>query len=142
MESGGTSATPTKPRIPLRYIRATSLTHGSTCSPRTDLECASMSVKNKYGGDMELRRVGESDLRVSALGLGTLTFGQQNSEADAHAQLDLAVSRGVNFIDSAEMYPVPPRAETQGRTESYIGSPLEHKQREKKTAANTHTERA
>ena len=80
---------------------------------------------------MELRRLGESDLHVSALGLGTMTFGEQNSEADAHAQLDLAVSRGVNFIDSAEMYPVPPRAETQGRTESYIGSWLKHQPRGK-----------
>ncbi len=80
---------------------------------------------------MELRRLGESDLKISALSLGTMTFGEQNSEAEAHAQLDLAVSRGVNFIDSAEMYPVPPKAETQGRTESYIGSWLRHQQRDK-----------
>ena len=80
---------------------------------------------------MEYRQLGESDLRVSALALGTMTFGEQNSEADAHAQLDLAVSRGVNFIDTAEMYPVPPRAETQGRTESYIGSWLKHQPRDK-----------
>jgi aryl-alcohol dehydrogenase-like predicted oxidoreductase len=80
---------------------------------------------------MELRRLGESDLHVSALALGTMTFGEQNSEADAHAQLDLAVSRGVNFIDAAEMYPVPPRAETQGRTESHIGSWLKHQARDK-----------
>ena len=79
---------------------------------------------------MELRRLGESDLHVSALSLGTMTFGEQNSEADAHAQLGLAVSRGVNFIDAAEMYPVPPRAETQGRTESYIGSWLKHQRRD------------
>ena len=79
---------------------------------------------------MELRRLGESDLHVSALCLGTMTFGEQNSEADAHAQLDLAVSRGVNLIDAAEMYPVPPRAETQGRTESYIGSWLKHQRRD------------
>lgn len=79
---------------------------------------------------MELRQLGESDLHVSALSLGTMTFGEQNSEADAHAQLDLAVSRGVNFIDAAEMYPVPPRAETQGRTESYIGSWLKQQRRD------------
>jgi aryl-alcohol dehydrogenase-like predicted oxidoreductase len=79
---------------------------------------------------MELRQLGGSDLRVSALSLGTMTFGEQNSEADAHAQLDLAVSRGVNFIDTAEMYPVAPRAETQGRTESYIGSWLKHQRRD------------
>jgi len=80
---------------------------------------------------MEFRRLGESDLQVSALSLGTMTFGEQNSEAEAHAQLDYAVSRGVNFIDAAEMYPVPPRAETQGRTESYIGSWLKHQPRDK-----------
>ncbi|MFZ5524229.1 MAG: NADP(H)-dependent aldo-keto reductase [Pseudomonadota bacterium] len=80
---------------------------------------------------MKHRRLGETDLQVSELSLGTMTFGEQNSEADAHAQLDLAVSRGVNFIDSAEMYPVPPRAETQGRTESYIGSWLKHQPRDK-----------
>ncbi len=80
---------------------------------------------------MEYRSLGSSDLQVSALSLGTMTFGEQNSEADAHAQLDLAISRGVNFIDAAEMYPVPPRAETQGRTESYIGSWLKHQQRDK-----------
>lgn len=80
---------------------------------------------------MELRQLGGSDLQVSALSLGTMTFGEQNSEADAHAQLDLAVSRGVNLIDAAEIYPVPPRAETQGRTESYVGTWLKHQQRDK-----------
>ena len=79
---------------------------------------------------MEYRQLGVSNLKVSALSLGTMTFGEQNSEADAHAQLDLAISRGVNFIDAAEMYPVPPRAETQGRTESYIGSWLKHQRRD------------
>lgn len=80
---------------------------------------------------MEYRRLGESNLQVSALCLGTMTFGEQNSEAEAHAQLDLAVSRGVNFIDTAEMYPVPPRAETVHRTERYIGSWLKHQSRDK-----------
>jgi aryl-alcohol dehydrogenase-like predicted oxidoreductase len=51
-----------------------------------------------------------------------MTFGEQNSEADAHQQLDRAVDAGINFIDTAEMYPVPPKAETQGRTEQYIGN--------------------
>lgn len=51
-----------------------------------------------------------------------MTWGEQNSEAESHDQLDFAISKGVNFIDAAEMYPVPPRAETQGRTESHIGS--------------------
>ncbi len=80
---------------------------------------------------MEYRRLGGSDLNVSALALGTMTFGEQNSEADAHAQLDLAVSHGVNFIDTAEMYPVAPRAETVHRTESHIGSWLKRQSRDK-----------
>ncbi len=80
---------------------------------------------------MELRQLGTSDLRVSALGLGTMTFGEQNSETDAHAQLDYAVSRGVNFIDTAEMYPVPPRSGTVHRTETYIGTWLKHRQRDR-----------
>ena len=80
---------------------------------------------------MEYRTLGRSDLKVSALCLGTMTFGEQNSEAEAHAQLDLAVSQGVNFIDTAEMYPVAPRAETAHRTETYIGSWLKKQPREK-----------
>ncbi|MDU5191442.1 MAG: NADP(H)-dependent aldo-keto reductase, partial [Mixta calida] len=71
---------------------------------------------------MHYHRIPHSTLEVSQLGLGTMTFGEQNSEADAHAQLDLAVSCGINLIDTAEMYPVPPRPETQGLTEQYIGS--------------------
>jgi aryl-alcohol dehydrogenase-like predicted oxidoreductase len=71
---------------------------------------------------MQQRRLGTTDLKVSALCLGTMTFGEQNTEGQAHAQLDRALEAGINFIDTAEMYPVPPRAETQGRTEEYIGS--------------------
>jgi aryl-alcohol dehydrogenase-like predicted oxidoreductase len=71
---------------------------------------------------MQYSELGRSGLQVSRLCLGTMTFGEQNSEAEAHAQLDYATAQGVNFIDAAEMYPVPPRAETQGRTEAYIGS--------------------
>jgi len=71
---------------------------------------------------MQFSRLGRSDLEVSRLCLGTMTWGEQNSEAEAHAQLDRAFAAGINFIDAAELYPVPPRAETQGRTERYIGS--------------------
>ncbi|WON77991.1 NADP(H)-dependent aldo-keto reductase [Serratia sp. UGAL515B_01] len=71
---------------------------------------------------MQYHRIPHSSLEVSVLGLGTMTFGEQNSEADAHAQLDYALAAGVNLIDTAEMYPVPPRPETQGLTEQYIGS--------------------
>jgi aryl-alcohol dehydrogenase (NADP+) len=68
------------------------------------------------------QRLPSTDLDVSEVCLGTMTWGEQNSEADAHLQLDFAVAHGVNFIDTAEMYPAPPRAETQGRTEAYLGN--------------------
>lgn len=66
--------------------------------------------------------LGASDLRVTPICLGTMTFGQQVAEADAHAILDRAVERGVTFIDTAEMYPVPPSAATYGATETIIGN--------------------
>ncbi|PVZ82457.1 NADP(H)-dependent aldo-keto reductase [Serratia sp. S1B] len=71
---------------------------------------------------MQYHRIPHSSLEVSVLGLGTMTFGEQNSEADAHAQLDYALAAGINLIDTAEMYPVPPSPTTQGLTEQYIGS--------------------
>ncbi|WP_426163921.1 aldo/keto reductase [Pseudoduganella sp. R-34] len=71
---------------------------------------------------MEKIALGRSDLKVSKICLGTMTFGQQNTEADAHAQLDYALERGINFIDTAELYPVMPSAATQGDTERFIGS--------------------
>ncbi len=71
---------------------------------------------------MNYRPLGRTGLKVSSLCLGTMTFGEQNTEAEAHTQLDCALTAGLNFIDTAEMYPVPPRAETQGRTEAFIGS--------------------
>ena len=71
---------------------------------------------------MQQTTLGNSSLQVSKICLGTMTFGEQNTEAEAHAQLDYALERGINFIDTAEMYPVMPRAETQGKTEQYIGS--------------------
>ncbi|MFZ6642715.1 aldo/keto reductase [Undibacterium sp. TC4M20W] len=66
--------------------------------------------------------LGNSQLNVTTICLGTMTFGEQNTEAEAHEQLDYALERGINFIDTAEMYPVMPRAATQGKTEQYIGS--------------------
>jgi aryl-alcohol dehydrogenase-like predicted oxidoreductase len=76
---------------------------------------------------MKYRPLGRTGQQVSVIGLGTMTWGEQNDEAQAHAQLDQAVAAGVNLIDTAEMYPVPPRPETQGLTESFIGSWLKKK---------------
>ncbi|MDO6704788.1 NADP(H)-dependent aldo-keto reductase [Photobacterium sp. 1_MG-2023] len=71
---------------------------------------------------MKYHKIPHSSLEVSQIGMGTMTFGEQNTEAEAHSQLDFALERGINLIDTAEMYPVPPKAATQGLTESYIGS--------------------
>ncbi len=72
---------------------------------------------------MDMRKLGRTGIDVTSVCLGTMTWGQQNSEAEAHEQLDYAIDgRGINFIDAAEMYPVPADPKTQGRTEEYIGS--------------------
>lgn len=71
---------------------------------------------------MKYQQLGQSDLKVSRICLGSMTWGQQNTEAEAHQQLDFATAQGVNFIDTAEMYPVPPKEETYTLTEQYIGS--------------------
>jgi aryl-alcohol dehydrogenase-like predicted oxidoreductase len=79
---------------------------------------------------MKYRTLPGTALRVSEVCLGSMTWGEQNDEAEAHAQLDYAVARGVNFIDTAEMYPAPPNATTQGRTETYLGRWLARRARE------------
>ncbi|MEP7063907.1 MAG: aldo/keto reductase [Betaproteobacteria bacterium] len=79
---------------------------------------------------MQKRTLPGTDLEVSEVCLGTMTFGEQNGEADAHGQLDHAVAEGINFIDTAEMYPVPPDANTQGRTESIVGNWLHRQSRD------------
>ncbi|WP_303906989.1 NADP(H)-dependent aldo-keto reductase [Thiohalomonas denitrificans] len=74
---------------------------------------------------MEYRRLGRTDIKVSVICLGSMTWGEQNSEAEGHEQLDYALDHGVNFVDTAELYAIPPRAETYGRTEKIIGNWLE-----------------
>ena len=71
---------------------------------------------------MEFRKLGRSDIDVSLICLGTMTWGEQNTEADAHDQLDYALDHEVNFVDTAEIYAVPTKAKTQGLTEQYIGT--------------------
>ena len=80
---------------------------------------------------MKQNRLGNTDLSVSELCLGSMTWGEQNSMAEAHAQLDYALAQGINFIDTAEMYPVPTKAETYGRTEECIGPWLAKQPRDK-----------
>ena len=71
---------------------------------------------------MDYTTLPNTDIKVSKICLGTMTYGEQNSESDAHSQLDYVVERGINFIDTAEMYPIAAREATLGLTERYIGT--------------------
>ncbi|HEX4985279.1 MAG TPA: aldo/keto reductase [Burkholderiales bacterium] len=79
---------------------------------------------------MQYKNLPGTSMKVSRVCLGTMTWGQQNSEAEAHEQLDYAAGEGINFIDTAEMYPVPPNASTQGRTEKFLGTWLARQKRD------------
>lgn len=70
---------------------------------------------------MKFRRLGRTDIEVSLIGLGTMTWGLQNTQAEAFAQMDYALARGINFFDTAELYAIPPSARTYGATETMIG---------------------
>jgi aryl-alcohol dehydrogenase-like predicted oxidoreductase len=74
---------------------------------------------------MEYRELGRTGVKISALCLGTMTFGEQNTESQGHDQMDYAVDRGINVFDAAEIYPIPPKPKTQGRTEAIIGTWLQ-----------------
>lgn len=80
---------------------------------------------------MDYTLLGQSSLKVSRICLGTMTFGCQNSEAEGHAQLDRALAAGINFVDTAEMYPVPTHAERYGKTEAIVGSWLQKQTRDR-----------
>jgi len=71
---------------------------------------------------MKYKKLANTELEVSLICLGTMTYGEQNNEKEAHEQLDYSIDKGINFIDTAEMYAIPPREETQGKTEQIIGN--------------------
>ncbi|MCF6182997.1 aldo/keto reductase [Lutibacter sp.] len=79
---------------------------------------------------MKYTTIQNTNIKVSKICLGTMTFGEQNTESEAHEQLNYAVEKGINFIDTAEMYSVPGRQETQGSTERFMGNWLENQKRE------------
>ncbi|HMN89148.1 MAG TPA: NADP(H)-dependent aldo-keto reductase [Saprospiraceae bacterium] len=76
----------------------------------------------KFATIMQYTTLGNTNLKVSKICLGTMTYGEQNTEAEGHEQMDYAVANGINFFDTAEMYSIPPRPETQGSTERIIGT--------------------
>ena len=80
---------------------------------------------------MNYKKLGNTDLKVSTICLGTMTWGEQNTEAEAFEQMDFALNEGVNFWDTAELYAVPPKEETYGHTEKIIGHWLKKTEKEK-----------
>ncbi len=86
---------------------------------------------------MQFRPLGRTGLNVSSIGLGTMTWGEQNTEAQGHAQMDYALERGINFFDTAEVYAVPPKPDTQGSTERIIGTWFKARQNRKEVILAT-----
>ena len=70
---------------------------------------------------MNFKKLGKTDIEVSTLCLGAMTWGEQNNQKDAFKQMDYAVDQGINFFDTAELYAVPMKAETRGKTNQFIG---------------------
>src|SRR5690554_5071372 len=71
---------------------------------------------------MEYRKLGTTDLNISLIGLGTMTWGNQNTQEEGFEQMDYALERGINFFDTAEMYAIPPSAKTYATTETISGN--------------------
>ncbi|KAA0036042.1 protein tas [Cucumis melo var. makuwa] len=110
---------------------ATAAAHNSSATQKRARR-SYISAKNKSkASSLQYRKLGDSDLQISEVTLGTMTFGQQNTETEAHEQLSYAYEHGINIIDTAEAYPVPMKQETQGRTDIYIGNWLKSKPRDK-----------
>lgn len=86
---------------------------------------------------MVYRELGNNKLKVSAICLGTMTFGEQNSQDEAWEQMDYAVEQGINFFDTAEMYPIPSREATYGTTEKFIGSWMKNRENRKEMVLAT-----
>ncbi|KAL8121902.1 uncharacterized protein LOC141659332 [Apium graveolens] len=93
----------------------------------------SVSISAKYGINeaLQYRKVGDSDLEISEITLGTMTFGEQNTEKEAHEMLSYSFEQGINAIDTAEAYPIPMKKETQGSTDRYIGNWMKSQPRDK-----------
>ena len=81
---------------------------------------------------MNYKNLGNTDLKVSSICLGTMTWGEQNSQKDAFEQMDYAIDSGINFLDTAELYAVPMKAETRGKTSQCIGEWISKKKNRNK----------
>ena len=81
---------------------------------------------------MKYRKLGNTNLDVSLICLGTMTYGEQNTEAEGFEQMDYAVEKGINFFDTAELYAIPPKQKTYGKTEEIIGNWFQKRKNRKK----------
>lgn len=88
-------------------------------------------VRAQAQAQLQYRKLGDSDLLISEVTLGTMTFGEQNTEKEAHDILSYSFDQGINILDTSEIYPVPMKKETQGRTDLYIGRWMQSKPRDK-----------
>lgn len=111
-------------------------------------QCVAAAARGAYATappltkPLKMVKLGSSDLQVTEVCLGTMTFGEQNTEAEAHEMLSLAADAGVNFLDTAEIYPVAPRPETANRTSTFIGNWLRGQRRDKWVIASKVTGRS
>uniref|UniRef100_A0A7N0V6R8 NADP-dependent oxidoreductase domain-containing protein n=1 Tax=Kalanchoe fedtschenkoi TaxID=63787 RepID=A0A7N0V6R8_KALFE len=103
----------------------------STLTRRRCLTSATIAAKLGGQTALQYRKLGDSDLKISEITFGTMTFGEQNTEKEAHDMLNYAIERGINTLDTAEAYPIPMKKETQGKTDMYIGSWLQTQPRDK-----------
>ncbi|XP_028780698.1 uncharacterized protein LOC114736984 [Neltuma alba] len=113
-------------RLKLPWPLKTRISRFPKSTPNTIVR-ATFGQKNA----LQYRKLGDSDLNISEITLGTMTFGEQNTEKEAHDMLSYAFEHGINALDTAEIYPVPPKQETQGRTDLYIGSWMKSQSRDK-----------
>ncbi|KAI4345785.1 hypothetical protein L6164_012880 [Bauhinia variegata] len=110
------------PSMPLNFVAK----RLGKCYSKTRIRAA-LGDKNP----LQYRKLGDSDLNISEITFGTMTFGEQNTEKEAHDMLSYAFERGINILDTAEAYPVPMKKETHGKTDLYIGSWLKSQPRDK-----------
>ncbi|PNT74445.1 hypothetical protein BRADI_1g14700v3 [Brachypodium distachyon] len=100
-------------------------------SRRWHRTCISSQVRSvQKPAKLQYRKLGDSDLLISEITLGTMTFGEQNTEKEAHDMLSYSFDQGINMLDTAEIYPIPPKKETQGRSDLYIGRWMQSKPRD------------
>ncbi|MBA0848945.1 hypothetical protein Goshw_008970 [Gossypium schwendimanii] len=92
---------------------------------------STITAKVAQQSDLQYRKLGDSDLQISEITLGTMTFGEQNTEKEAHEMLSYAFEHGINALDTSEAYPIPMKKETSGRTDLYIASWLKSQPRDK-----------